>query len=30
MKINGKQVTGNKFAYDGCHKIYILDFQIIK
>lgn len=25
MKINGKQVIGNKFAYDGCHKIYILE-----
>lgn len=23
MKINGKQVTGEYFAWDGCHKIYI-------
>lgn len=21
--INGKEVVGNTFAYDGCHKIYI-------
>lgn len=25
MKINGKEVVGNKFAYDGCHKIYIVE-----
>lgn len=26
MKINGKEViTNGKFAYDGCHKIYILE-----
>ena len=23
MKINGKTVIGDKFAFDGCHKIYI-------
>ena len=23
MKINGVEVIGNKFAYDGCHKIYV-------
>ena len=25
MKINGKKVKGNKFAYDGCHKIYVCE-----
>lgn len=25
MKINGKIVIGEKFAYDGCHKIYIIE-----
>lgn len=25
MKINGEIVNGNKFAYDGCHKIYIIE-----
>jgi hypothetical protein len=26
MKINGKEIiTNGKFAYDGCHKIYILE-----
>jgi len=25
MKINGKEVLGKSFAYDGCHKIYILE-----
>lgn len=25
MKINGKEVLGTKFAYDGCHKIYIIE-----
>lgn len=25
MKINGKKIKGNKFAYDGCHKIYIIE-----
>ena len=23
MKINGIEVIGDKFAYDGCHKIYV-------
>lgn len=25
MKINGIEVKGNKFAYDGCHKIYVIE-----
>ena len=25
MKINGSTIEGNKFAYDGCHKIYIIE-----
>ena len=25
MKINNVEVVGNKFAYDGCHKIYIIE-----
>ena len=25
MRINGKEVKGKEFAYDGCHKIYILE-----
>ena len=25
MKVNGKEIEGNKFAYDGCHKIYICE-----
>lgn len=25
MKVNGKEIKGNKFAYDGCHKIYICE-----
>lgn len=25
MKINGQQVIGNTFAYEGCHKIYICE-----
>lgn len=25
MKINKIEVIGDKFAYDGCHKIYILE-----
>ena len=23
MKINGVEVVGKRFAYDGCHKIYV-------
>ena len=25
MKVNGMTVIGNKFAYDGCHKIYVIE-----
>lgn len=25
MKINGELITAKYFAYDGCHKIYILE-----
>lgn len=25
MKVNGKEVKGKGIAYDGCHKIYILE-----
>lgn len=25
MKINGEAVIGEQFAYDGCHKIYIIE-----
>lgn len=25
MKINGKEVIGKSFAYDNCHKIYVLE-----
>ena len=25
MKINGKEVTAKKFAFEGCHKIYVID-----
>jgi hypothetical protein len=25
MKINGIEVQGKLFAYDGCHKIYIIE-----
>ena len=25
LEINGRTVFGNTFAYDGCHKIYILE-----
>lgn len=25
MRINGKEITAKKFAFDGCHKIYLLD-----
>ena len=27
MKINGLEVLGDTFAYDGCHKIYICECQ---
>ena len=25
MKINGQEVVGESFAYDGCHKIYVIE-----
>lgn len=25
MKINGQTVNGKKFAYEGCHKMYIIE-----
>lgn len=25
MRINGQEVIGDKFAFDGCHKIYIIE-----
>lgn len=25
MKINGKEITAEKFAFDGCHKIYLVE-----
>ena len=25
MKINNKEVIGNRFFFDGCHKIYIIE-----
>ena len=25
MKINGKEVVAEGFAFDGCHKIYVLE-----
>lgn len=27
MKINNVEVIGNRFAYDGCHKIYVIENQ---
>lgn len=27
MRINDREVVGDKFAYDGCHKIYLLEDQ---
>lgn len=24
LKINGKEVTATEFAFDGCHKIYLI------
>ena len=27
IKINGIEVVGDYFAYDGCHKIYILEMR---
>ena len=28
MKINGIEVIGKSFAYDGCHKIYIIEDEV--
>ena len=28
MKINNNEIIGDKFAYDGCHRIYILEDEI--
>ena len=25
MKVNGKPINGERFAFDGCHKIYICE-----
>ena len=25
MKVNGIEIVGNEFAYEGCHKIYIIE-----
>lgn len=25
MKINGQKITAEQFAYDGCHKIYLIN-----
>ncbi len=25
MKLNGIKVVGKEFAYDGCHKIYVIE-----
>lgn len=25
MKINGMPITASKFAFDGCHKIYLIE-----
>lgn len=25
MKINGQKITGDKFAWDRCHKFYIIE-----
>lgn len=25
MKVNGKTITATRFAFDGCHKIYLLE-----
>lgn len=28
MRINNQNVVGDKFAFDGCHKIYIIEDEI--
>lgn len=25
MKVNGIEIVGNEFAYEGCHKIYVIE-----
>ena len=25
MKVNGKEIKAKQFAYDGCHKIYLIE-----
>jgi len=25
MKVNGKEIIGKSFFYDGCHKIYVIE-----
>lgn len=27
MKVNGIEIQGDLFAYDGCHKIYIIESE---
>ena len=27
LKINGKTITADRFAFDGCHKIYLIENQ---
>lgn len=27
MKVSGKVIKGNKFAFNGCHKIYIIESE---
>ena len=27
MKINGEEITAREFAWDGCHKIYLIDSE---
>ena len=27
MKVNGQTIVGEKFAYDGCHKMYVLETE---
>lgn len=27
MRINGIEITAKEFAYDGCHKIYLIESQ---
>lgn len=25
IKVNGQEIEGKEFAYDGCHKIYVIE-----